>query len=51
MAAIAPKSKKKKHLKHVPQKVKLFRASEPLLSVLMWGINSTVSNAAFTPLQ
>ncbi|XP_071803054.1 phosphatidylinositol 5-phosphate 4-kinase type-2 alpha-like [Asterias amurensis] len=41
MAALVPKSKRKKHLKHVPQKVKLFRASEPLLSVLMWGINST----------
>ncbi|XP_038044828.1 phosphatidylinositol 5-phosphate 4-kinase type-2 beta-like [Patiria miniata] len=41
MAALAPKSQKKKHIKHVPQKVKLFRASEPLLSVLMWGINST----------
>ncbi len=33
---------KKKHIKAVSQKVKLFRASEPLLSVLMWGINHSV---------
>ncbi|KAL4635381.1 phosphatidylinositol 5-phosphate 4-kinase type-2 alpha [Arapaima gigas] len=31
---------KKKHF--VAQKVKLFRASEPLLSVLMWGINHSI---------
>ncbi|KAK1884913.1 Phosphatidylinositol 5-phosphate 4-kinase type-2 alpha [Dissostichus eleginoides] len=37
-AAIASKTKtKKKHF--VAQKVKLFRASDPLLSVLMWGVN------------
>jgi len=34
---------KKKHIRVKHQKVKLFRASEPLLSVLMWGINHTVS--------
>ena len=34
---------KKKHLKAVHQKVKLFRAKDPLLSVLMWGINHSVS--------
>lgn len=33
---------KKKHF--IGQKVKLFRASEPILSVLMWGVNHTVSN-------
>ncbi|XP_072343551.1 phosphatidylinositol 5-phosphate 4-kinase type-2 beta isoform X3 [Scyliorhinus torazame] len=32
---------KKKHF--VAQKVKLFRASEPLLSVLMWGVNHTIN--------
>lgn len=31
---------KKKHF--IGQKVKLFRASEPILSVLMWGVNHTV---------
>lgn len=41
-ALSASKTKtKKKHF--VCQKVKLFRASEPLLSVLMWGVNHTVS--------
>ncbi|TNN59510.1 Phosphatidylinositol 5-phosphate 4-kinase type-2 alpha [Liparis tanakae] len=41
-AAIASKTKtKKKHF--VAQKVKLFRASDPLLSVLMWGVNHSVS--------
>ncbi|XP_002732674.1 phosphatidylinositol 5-phosphate 4-kinase type-2 alpha-like [Saccoglossus kowalevskii] len=34
---------KKKHIKAVSQKVKLFRANEPLLSVFMWGINHTVN--------
>lgn len=44
-ALSASKTKtKKKHF--VCQKVKLFRASEPLLSVLMWGANHTVSAAA-----
>lgn len=33
---------KKKHIGVKRQKVKLFRANEPLLSVLMWGINHTV---------
>lgn len=42
-ASIASKTKtKKKHF--VAQKVKLFRASDPLLSVLMWGVNHSVSN-------
>ncbi|XP_072417449.1 phosphatidylinositol 5-phosphate 4-kinase type-2 beta isoform X2 [Chiloscyllium punctatum] len=40
--ASASKTKtKKKHF--VAQKVKLFRASEPLLSVLMWGVNHTIN--------
>ncbi|GAA6098618.1 phosphatidylinositol 5-phosphate 4-kinase type-2 alpha isoform X1 [Tachysurus ichikawai] len=41
-AAIASKTKtKKKHF--MPQKKKLFRSSDPLLSVLMWGVNHSVS--------
>lgn len=35
--------RKQLKLKAVPQKTKLFRASEPLMSVFMWGINHTVS--------
>lgn len=31
---------KKKHFVH--QKVEVFRASDPVLSVFMWGINHTV---------
>lgn len=34
---------KKKHIRVKHQKVKLFRANEPLLSVFMWGVNHTVS--------
>lgn len=46
--AVAPLSAsktktKKKHF--VCQKVKLFRASEPILSVLMWGVNHTVTSS------
>ena len=38
-----PKNKvKSKRIKAVSQKRKLFRAKEPLISVFMWGINSTV---------
>ncbi|KAL8165072.1 UNVERIFIED_CONTAM: Phosphatidylinositol 5-phosphate 4-kinase type-2 alpha [Gekko kuhli] len=38
VSVMASKTKtKKKHF--VAQKVKLFRASDPLLSVLMWGVN------------
>lgn len=36
--------RKQLKLKAVPQKTKLFRASEPLMSVFMWGINHTVSD-------
>jgi 1-phosphatidylinositol-5-phosphate 4-kinase len=40
--ALAAKQKKK-HLKAMHQKVKLFRAKEPLLSVFMWGINHSIN--------
>ncbi|ELK32829.1 Phosphatidylinositol-5-phosphate 4-kinase type-2 alpha [Myotis davidii] len=41
-SVLASKTKtKKKHF--VAQKVKLFRASDPLLSVLMWGVNHSHS--------
>ncbi|XP_061821485.1 phosphatidylinositol 5-phosphate 4-kinase type-2 alpha isoform X6 [Nerophis lumbriciformis] len=41
-ASIASKTKtKKKHF--VAQKVKLFRASDPLLSVVMWGVNHSIN--------
>jgi 1-phosphatidylinositol-5-phosphate 4-kinase len=44
MPASMPSIKlKKKHIRVKHQKVKLFRASEPILSVFMWGINHTVS--------
>lgn len=50
--AVAPLSAsktktKKKHF--VCQKVKLFRASEPILSVLMWGVNHTVTSSCALP--
>lgn len=38
---------KKKHFRVKHQKVKLFRANEPFLSVFMWGINHTVSRQQF----
>ncbi|EHH24733.1 Phosphatidylinositol-5-phosphate 4-kinase type-2 beta [Macaca mulatta] len=38
---------KKKHF--VCQKVKLFRASEPILSVLMWGVNHTINELSNVP--
>lgn len=37
---------KKKHFRVKHQKVKLFRANEPLLSVFMWGVNHTVSSVS-----
>lgn len=44
-SVLASKTKtKKKHF--VAQKVKLFRASDPLLSVLMWGVNHSVRTRA-----
>lgn len=43
MVILAPKTKtKKKHF--VQQKVKVFRASDPVLSVFMWGVNHSVSH-------
>ncbi|XP_043911227.1 phosphatidylinositol 5-phosphate 4-kinase type-2 beta [Protopterus annectens] len=47
-ALSASKTKtKKKHF--VCQKVKLFRASEPILSVLMWGVNHTINELSNVP--
>ena len=43
----AATKQKKKHIKAMHQKVKLFRAKEPLLSVFMWGINHSVSVRLF----
>lgn len=44
MVVLAPKTKtKKKHF--VQQKVKVFRASDPVLSVFMWGVNHSVSRS------
>lgn len=37
-----PRILKKKHFRVKHQKVKLFRANEPILNVFMWGINHTV---------
>ncbi|RZF31950.1 hypothetical protein LSTR_LSTR012420 [Laodelphax striatellus] len=34
---------KKKHIRVKHQKVKLFRANEPILSVFMWGVNHTIN--------
>lgn len=34
---------KSKHIRLKHQKVKLFRANEPLLSVFMWGVNHTIN--------
>jgi len=42
---------KKKHFRVKHQKVKLFRANEPLLSVFMWGVNHTVRQRAIRTLQ
>lgn len=45
MVVLAPKTKtKKKHF--VQQKVKVFRASDPVLSVFMWGVNHSVSRGS-----
>ncbi|KAF0037865.1 hypothetical protein F2P81_010739 [Scophthalmus maximus] len=38
---------KKKHF--IGQKVKLFRASEPILSVLMWGVTYTINELSNVP--
>lgn len=45
LSTLAPKRKtKKKHF--VQQKVEVFRASDPVLSVLMWGVNHSVGTCA-----
>ncbi|XP_029287539.1 phosphatidylinositol 5-phosphate 4-kinase type-2 gamma-like [Cottoperca gobio] len=45
---LAPKRKtKKKHF--VQQKVKVFRASDPVLSVLMWGVNHSINDLSHVP--
>uniref|UniRef100_A0A8D0CGK2 Phosphatidylinositol 5-phosphate 4-kinase type-2 alpha n=1 Tax=Scleropages formosus TaxID=113540 RepID=A0A8D0CGK2_SCLFO len=47
----APTCKTKTKKKHfVAQKVKLFRASEPLLSVLMWGVNHSIIELSHIPI-
>jgi hypothetical protein len=43
MEGLKIKTKLKFKVRH--QKHKLFRANDPLLSVLMWGVNFTVSNS------
>lgn len=44
MLAAKTKTKKKNF---VQQKVKVFRASDPVLSVFMWGVNHSVGPSAF----
>lgn len=45
LSTLAPKRKtKKKHF--VQQKVEVFRGSDPVLSVLMWGVNHSVGMSA-----
>ncbi|XP_010782837.1 phosphatidylinositol 5-phosphate 4-kinase type-2 gamma-like [Notothenia coriiceps] len=48
LSSLAPKRKtKKKHF--VQQKVKVFRASDPVLSVLMWGVNHSINDLSHVP--
>ncbi|KAG9340212.1 hypothetical protein JZ751_021652 [Albula glossodonta] len=48
MVILAPKTKtKKKHF--VQQKVKVFRASDPVLSVFMWGVNHSINDLSQVP--
>lgn len=42
-ASALPSKLKKKAMRVKHQKVKVFRANEPFLSVFMWGVNHTVS--------
>ncbi|XP_029906770.1 phosphatidylinositol 5-phosphate 4-kinase type-2 gamma-like [Myripristis murdjan] len=45
---LAPKRKtKKKHF--VQQKVEVFRASDPVLSILMWGVNHSINDLSQVP--
>ncbi|CAD7093962.1 unnamed protein product [Hermetia illucens] len=43
MSSVQPRILKKKHFRVKHQKVKLFRANEPIISVFMWGINHTIN--------
>ncbi|XP_055021944.1 phosphatidylinositol 5-phosphate 4-kinase type-2 gamma isoform X1 [Boleophthalmus pectinirostris] len=48
MVILAPKTKtKKKHF--VQQKVKVFRASDPVISVFMWGVNHSINDLSQVP--
>ncbi|XP_036389555.1 phosphatidylinositol 5-phosphate 4-kinase type-2 gamma [Megalops cyprinoides] len=48
MVILVPKTKtKKKHF--VQQKVKVFRASDPVLSVFMWGVNHSINDLSQVP--
>uniref|UniRef100_A0A8C7SZP6 Phosphatidylinositol 5-phosphate 4-kinase type-2 gamma n=1 Tax=Oncorhynchus mykiss TaxID=8022 RepID=A0A8C7SZP6_ONCMY len=48
LSILAPKTKtKKKHF--VQQKVEVFRASDPILSVLMWGVNHSINDLVQVP--
>uniref|UniRef100_A0A667YQW4 Phosphatidylinositol 5-phosphate 4-kinase type-2 gamma n=1 Tax=Myripristis murdjan TaxID=586833 RepID=A0A667YQW4_9TELE len=48
MVILAPKTKtKKKHF--VQQKVKVFRASDPVQSVFMWGVNHSINDLNQVP--
>uniref|UniRef100_A0A8C5E1X1 Phosphatidylinositol 5-phosphate 4-kinase type-2 gamma n=1 Tax=Gouania willdenowi TaxID=441366 RepID=A0A8C5E1X1_GOUWI len=48
MVLLAPKTKtKKKHF--VQQKVKVFRASDPVQSVFMWGVNHSINDLNQVP--
>uniref|UniRef100_A0A4W5KJ88 Phosphatidylinositol 5-phosphate 4-kinase type-2 gamma n=1 Tax=Hucho hucho TaxID=62062 RepID=A0A4W5KJ88_9TELE len=48
LSILAPKTKtKKKHF--VQQKVEVFRASDPVLSVLMWGVNHSINDLVQVP--
>ncbi|MED6273304.1 Phosphatidylinositol 5-phosphate 4-kinase type-2 gamma [Characodon lateralis] len=48
MVVLAPKTKtKKKHF--VQQKVKVFRASEPIVSVFIWGVNHSINDLGQVP--
>ncbi|XP_028262215.1 phosphatidylinositol 5-phosphate 4-kinase type-2 gamma-like [Parambassis ranga] len=49
LSTLAPKRKtKKKHF--VQQKVEVFRASDPVLSVLMWGVNHSINDLSQVPI-
>ncbi|XP_049609921.1 phosphatidylinositol 5-phosphate 4-kinase type-2 gamma [Syngnathus scovelli] len=48
MVVLVPQTKtKKKHF--VQQKVKVFRASDPVLSVFMWGVNHSINDLSQVP--